>query len=65
MDAAFSYEMKPFMLSVSFENILNTEWKQEQFETESRLQHEAMPVKEIHFTPGTPRNIKVSLQFDF
>ncbi|MER3499535.1 MAG: hypothetical protein C4308_13365, partial [Chitinophagaceae bacterium] len=40
--------------SLAIQNVLNTKWKETQFDTESRLQNEPAPVSEIHFTPGTP-----------
>jgi hypothetical protein len=40
------------------ENLLNVEWNQAQFDTESRLSNEVEPVSELHFTPGTPFFLK-------
>ncbi len=52
-------------LGVSIENVLDTDWKETQFLTESRLQNEAQPVEEIHFTPGTPFSFKTTLSYTF
>ncbi|WGD35002.1 TonB-dependent receptor [Olleya sp. YS] len=52
-------------LGVVIENVLDTDWKETQFLTESRLQNEAQPVEEIHFTPGTPFNFKTTLSYSF
>ena len=54
VDAAINYTGAKWEAGVSVQNLLNTRWKETQFDTESRLQNEAAPVSEIHFTPGTP-----------
>lgn len=60
-----SYQFKRFNLGVIVENLFNTKWKETQFATESRLQSEVESVEEIHFTPGTPFNIRAVLTFRF
>ena len=65
LDLVMSYQIKKFEFIISAENILNAKWKEAQFDTESRLQFESMPVSEIHFTPGTPRFIKTGVSFHF
>jgi hypothetical protein len=47
------------------QNLLNKKWKETQFETESRLKNEPMPVSEIHFTPGTPFFAKLNVTYKF
>ena len=54
IDAAINYSKKRWEAGLSIQNVLNTKWKETQFDTESRLQNEPAPVSEIHFTPGTP-----------
>ncbi len=49
----------------SFENLLNTEWNEAQFDTETRLQFEMYPVSEIHFTPGNPFNVQIGVSVEF
>ena len=53
------------MFGIIIENLLDTEWNETQFATESRLFNEAEPVEEIHFTPGTPffARAKVTVNF--
>ncbi|NNE34259.1 MAG: TonB-dependent receptor, partial [Rhodothermales bacterium] len=51
--------------SVTLENILNIDWNEAQFDTESRLQNEVSSVSELHFTPGNPRNIRLGLSYLF
>jgi outer membrane receptor protein involved in Fe transport len=53
-DLQLNYARKRWELGLNIQNIANTEWKETQFATESRLFDEAEPVEEIHFTPGTP-----------
>ncbi len=49
----------------SFENLLNSEWNEAQFDTESRLKWEPHPVSEINFTPGNPFNVQVGVSVEF
>jgi outer membrane receptor protein involved in Fe transport len=62
MNYAFNNQWK---LGVSIENVFDTDWKETQFLTESRLQNEAQSVEEIHFTPGTPFYFKTTLSYSF
>ncbi|NVK51351.1 MAG: TonB-dependent receptor plug domain-containing protein [Flavobacteriaceae bacterium] len=64
-DANINYKLKNITLGVSIENLFNVVWNETQFATESRLQHEANPVEEIHFTPGTPFSAKLSVSYTF
>ncbi len=58
-----------FSKKVSFgiivENLLNTEWNETQFATETRLQNEVNSVEEITFTPGTPFFLRAKLTISF
>jgi outer membrane receptor protein involved in Fe transport len=54
LDAAVNYTKPKWEAGFTIQNVLNTRWKETQFDTESRLQYEAEPISEIHFTPGTP-----------
>ncbi|PKG51389.1 TonB-dependent receptor [Olleya sp. 1-3] len=62
LNYAFNTQWK---LGVSIENVFDTDWKETQFLTESRLQNEAQAVEEIHFTPGTPFYFKTTLSYSF
>ena len=53
-DFNISYSWKNWTYGIIIENLLDTEWNETQFATESRLFDEPAPVEEIHFTPGTP-----------
>jgi outer membrane receptor protein involved in Fe transport len=64
-DASLNYSRSKFETGVSVQNLLNVRWKETQFDTESKLQNEATPVAEIHFTPGTPFFLKTHITFFF
>lgn len=64
-DVNFTYDRPSWAVSMSIENLFNTEWREAQFDTESRLADEINPVSEIHFTPGVPFFAKVGLTFKF
>ncbi|QNF33879.1 TonB-dependent receptor [Adhaeribacter swui] len=65
LDAVAAYTVKKLEFKISAENLLNQEWKEAQFETESRLRHETEPVTEINFTPGSPFFIKAGITYSF
>jgi len=54
IDALVNYTHDRFRIGIVIENLLDTEWREAQFETESRLLNEPEPVTEVHFTPGVP-----------
>jgi outer membrane receptor protein involved in Fe transport len=59
IDANMIWEKKRYKFGFFIENLLNTDWNEAQFDTESRLKNESAPVSELHFTPGTPFSLKV------
>jgi outer membrane receptor protein involved in Fe transport len=65
VDLVMQYRWKRFEWGLNIENLLNSEWKETQFETESRLRGEANSVSEIHFTPGSPFFARLSMQVNF
>ncbi len=54
-----------YELSLSVQNVFDTQYNDAQFETESRLRDEPAPVTELHFTPGTPFFLMGSLSYFF
>ncbi|MCB2376154.1 TonB-dependent receptor [Hymenobacter sp. BT635] len=65
-DALVSYTHGRFQVGASAENLLNVEWNQAQFDTQSRLPGEgAEGVSELHFTPGTPFFLKGNVSVFF
>ena len=65
IDANIGYKLKKLNVAVQIQNVLDTEWNETQFATESRLKNEINPVEEIHFTPGTPFFIKGIIEYKF
>lgn len=65
VDAAVNYSRKNWEAGLSIQNLLNSKWKETQFDTESKLQTEPAPVSEIHFTPGTPFFARLSVTIFF
>ena len=59
------YKKESYRIGFSIENLLNSVWNEAQFDTESRLQGEAAPVSELHFTPGTPFSAKAVFSIYF
>ena len=53
-DAAINYTKKKWEAGLAIQNLFDVQWKETQFDTESRLHNEPAPISEIHFTPGTP-----------
>ena len=64
-DSVVNYTRSKFEVGVSAQNLFDVRWKETQFDTESKLQNETMPVSEIHFTPGTPFFFKTHIAFFF
>ncbi len=59
------YRFRGFRIFGQIENLFNVEWNEAQFDTESRLYDEPVPVSELHYTPGNPFNIQAGLMFEF
>ncbi|MDO7844979.1 TonB-dependent receptor [Hymenobacter sp. M29] len=64
-DAVLAYTTPRFQIGATAENLLNVEWNQAQFATETRLRTETDPVDELHFTPGTPFYAKLNVSVFF
>lgn len=60
-----AYEYRQFTFAVNGENILNSEWNEAQFSTETRLKGEKNSVTELCYTPGNPRNFQLSVSYKF
>lgn len=58
LDAVIGYTQKKYQLGFTAENLLNRYWKEAQYGTESQLHGEPAPVTEVHYTPGTPFNLR-------
>ena len=64
-DAAVNYTRPKWEAGINVQNLLNTRWKETQFNTESRLKDEPEPITEIHFTPGTPFALRLAFSYFF
>ena len=64
-DANAGYDFGRFNMGVIVENLFNRSWNETQFATTSRLSNEPAEVTEIHFTPGTPFNIRGVISYRF
>lgn len=64
-DATINYTLKKYEFGIQVQNLLNTQWNEAQFDTETRLAYEPVPVSEIHFTPGTPFAFRISAAYKF
>jgi hypothetical protein len=53
-DLTAFYTKKKYEFGLEIQNLFNTQWREEQFEAESRLRSEKAPVDDINFTAGTP-----------
>lgn len=65
VDGVIQYRVGVFEWSLTGENLFNVEWKEAQFETESLLLGETESVTEIHYTPGTPRAVRLGVSVRF
>lgn len=64
-DMIMTYDFPRWTVGMSIENLFNEQWNEAQFETESQLRGELAPVSEIHYTPGSPFMLKMSLSYRF
>ncbi|MFY0591778.1 TonB-dependent receptor [Roseivirga sp.] len=64
-DFNLNYSVGNVVFGFAIENLFDSEWKETQFATESRLFNETQSVEEIHFTPGTPFAIRGGVTFKF
>jgi len=64
-DLVLNYSKKNYEVGLTINNVLNTKWKETQFETITRLKGEAAPADGICFTPGTPLTARISFTIIF
>jgi outer membrane receptor for Fe3+-dicitrate len=64
-DFVLNYTQKNYEIGLTINNVLNTKWKETQFDTITRLKGESAPVDEICFTPGTPFAARLSFTIFF
>jgi outer membrane receptor protein involved in Fe transport len=69
VDLSLGYRWRFVEVGLVVENLLDTEWSEAQFASASRLAfapyNEAAPVTDLHFTPGSPVNGRLTLSLFF
>ncbi|PCI03653.1 MAG: hypothetical protein COB81_03540 [Flavobacteriaceae bacterium] len=65
LDGSINKTFDKFNVAISAQNILNIKWKEAVFYDASRLKNEVLAVDDIHFTPGTPRYVKLAVSYNF
>jgi outer membrane receptor protein involved in Fe transport len=64
-DLMLNYTKKNYEIGFTINNVLNTKWKETQFDTITRLKGETAPIDEICFTPGTTFAARLSFTVFF
>jgi outer membrane receptor protein involved in Fe transport len=65
INASLAYTLKRLTFTINGENLLNSEWNEAQFATETRLKGENSSITELCYTPGNPRNFQFSVAYKF
>ena len=65
LNASLQYDYKNFSFFVNAENLLNKDWNEAQFSTETRLRDEKNSITELCYTPGNPRNVQFGISYKF
>jgi len=66
LDLNLGYKHKKLSWNIAIENLLDVDWEETQFATQSRLPGEGPEgFEEIHFTPGTPFFLKGGITYEF
>ena len=65
LDGVLRYQTDRWAIHLNGENLLNAEWNEAQFETTSRLRDEPAAITELHYTPGTPINVRTGFTLFF
>lgn len=66
LDFNLGYKHKKLSWNIAIENLLDVDWEETQFATQSRLPGEGPEgFEEIHFTPGTPFFLKGGITYEF
>ncbi len=69
VDAVVNYSVKHYEFGMQIQNLFNVQWREAQFDTETRLRQEVatqMPaVSDVCYTPGTPFFLKLSAAYKF
>jgi outer membrane receptor protein involved in Fe transport len=64
-NASIAYTLRQFTIAIYGENLLNIEWNEAQFATETRLEGENAGITDLCFTPGNPINFQFGISYKF
>ncbi|MDQ3050272.1 MAG: TonB-dependent receptor [Bacteroidota bacterium] len=64
-DMTANYKLQKIQLGLIIENLLDSDWNEAQFDTESRLLNSPQVLEELHFTPGTPFTARITVGYTF
>ncbi|HXB91907.1 MAG TPA: TonB-dependent receptor [Puia sp.] len=64
-DLTANYTQRKFEVGLEIQNLFNVQWRDAQYEVESRLKNEPQPVDGISFTPGMPFTAKLKFAVFF
>jgi hypothetical protein len=64
-DLVLNYSKQRFAVGLVVNNLLNTRWKETEFDTVTRLQNEKTPVDGLCFTAGTKLAAKIGVSYFF
>ena len=65
VDAAGAWRIGRAHVQLALDNLFDTTYNEAQFATTSRLRGEPAAVTELHFTPGSPRTVRLGLSWSF
>ena len=65
VDAVLVYTRSRYQFGLTVQNLLNVEWNEAQYATETQLRGEPTPITERTFTPGTPFNLRANASIFF
>ena len=65
VDAVLAYTRPRYQFGLTVQNLLNVDWNEAQYATETQLRGEPAPVTERTFTPGTPFNLRTNFSVFF
>ncbi len=64
-NASIAYSFRKFTFAIYGENLLNIDWNEAQFATETRLKGESAGLTDLCFTPGNPINFQFGISYKF
>ena len=65
VDAVLAYARPRYQFGLTVQNLLNVDWNEAQYATETKLRGEISPITQRTFTPGTPFNLRANASVFF